>query len=80
MVPILLDLKITGDWEYALRHVPRRKLMETKVRAMEQRLKRNPSLREQVFKNLKRHSDNLPNSYKLKRKQSRSSLYDDDSI
>ncbi|KAK4875793.1 hypothetical protein RN001_012215 [Aquatica leii] len=25
---ILLDIKNTGDWKYALRHVPRRKLME----------------------------------------------------
>ncbi|XP_044733117.1 mitochondrial ribonuclease P protein 1 homolog [Chrysoperla carnea] len=28
MVSILLDVKTTGDWNYALRHVPRRKVME----------------------------------------------------
>lgn len=29
MVNILLDLKQTGDWMHALRHVPRRKIVET---------------------------------------------------
>lgn len=27
MVSILLDIKTTGDWDYALRHVPRRKVL-----------------------------------------------------
>lgn len=28
---ILLDIKQTGDWKYALRHVPRRKLMDVSL-------------------------------------------------
>lgn len=28
---ILLDVKLTGDWKYALRHVPRRKVVDTPV-------------------------------------------------
>lgn len=28
---ILLDMKKTGDWKYALRHVPRRKLAESSI-------------------------------------------------
>ncbi|XP_063548435.1 mitochondrial ribonuclease P protein 1 homolog isoform X1 [Cydia strobilella] len=80
MVPILLDLKTTGDWDYALRHVPRRKLMETKVLAMENKLKRTPALRKHVFKNLRLHSEELQHSFNEKRKRSKKSLYDDDSI
>lgn len=26
-ISVLLDIRATGDWEYALRHVPRRKLL-----------------------------------------------------
>lgn len=29
-VSILNDIKTTGDWNYALRHVPKRKLVESK--------------------------------------------------
>lgn len=28
---ILLDIKATGDWNYALRHVPRRKLVDVSM-------------------------------------------------
>lgn len=28
MVTIMNDMKFTGNWEYALRHVPRRKIIE----------------------------------------------------
>lgn len=45
MVPILLDLKLTNDWEFSLRHIPRRKLMETKIKAMEKKLQHNPELK-----------------------------------
>lgn len=31
---IMLDLKMTSDWEYALRHIPRRKLMEVQADKM----------------------------------------------
>merc|ERR1712179_654238 len=36
MICILLDLKESGDWEYALRHVPRRKIKteEDKMQAI----------------------------------------------
>lgn len=41
MVPILLDLKCTNKWEYSLQHIPRRKLMETKIFAMQNTLRHN---------------------------------------
>ena len=89
MVPILLDLKLTADWEYSLRHIPRRKLMETKILAMQNRLKHNPKLQNVVMKNFnlsklnklafkekKLHS--LP--FKEKQLKSKRSLYDDENI
>ncbi|XP_047027197.1 mitochondrial ribonuclease P protein 1 homolog [Helicoverpa zea] len=83
MVPILLDLKLTGDWEYSLRHVPRRKLMETKIMAMQKRLSHNPSLKEEVMKNFKLSRLNTL-AFKEKRKfnqsKSKRSLYDDENI
>uniref|UniRef100_A0A6P7GVL4 Uncharacterized protein LOC114341316 n=1 Tax=Diabrotica virgifera virgifera TaxID=50390 RepID=A0A6P7GVL4_DIAVI len=37
VVAILLDQKVTGDWQHSLRHVPKRKLMEeSTLRAIEQ--------------------------------------------
>lgn len=41
MISILLDLKISGDWQYALRNVPRRKLLETHLMAAQSRLDKN---------------------------------------
>lgn len=32
MTSILLDLKNTGDWEQALKHVPRRKIVSTDIK------------------------------------------------
>ncbi|XP_072940880.1 mitochondrial ribonuclease P protein 1 homolog [Epargyreus clarus] len=78
MISILLDLKATGDWEYALRHVPRRKLMSTKIAAMEKKLK-NPYLKDEITKNYKKYRNILPNIMKEKRYKQRS-LYDDDNI
>lgn len=40
MVDILLDLKMTNDWEFALRHVPRRKLFDSRQNAMERKARR----------------------------------------
>ncbi|XP_028028227.1 mitochondrial ribonuclease P protein 1 homolog [Bombyx mandarina] len=80
MIPILLDLKLTGDWEYALRHIPKRKLMETKILAMQKRIKNNPQLKNDVLKNLRKNNfklssvNSLPN---LKKTNLRRSLYDD---
>lgn len=79
MIPILLDLKATGDWEYSLKHIPRRKLMETKILSMEKKLRYNPSLREDAFKNFK-----MPKGVRLnlqdRKMTTRKSLHDDDSI
>lgn len=80
MIPILLDLKLTGDWEYALRHIPKRKLMETKILAMQKRIKNNPQLKNDVLKNFRKNNfklssvNSLPN---LKKTNIRRSLYDD---
>lgn len=41
-VAILLDLKDTGDWQYALRHVPRRKLMDTTSNENKFKFSNNP--------------------------------------
>lgn len=85
MIPILLDLKLTRDWEYALRHIPRRKLLETKILAMQNKLK-NPLLKDEVIKNFKKYSNLGPlknnplASFRDRRSKSRKSLYDDDSI
>lgn len=74
MVPILLDLKLTRDWEFALRHIPRRKLMETKIKAFQKKLK-NPKLRDEVYKSF----SNL--GLKDKKIKARKTLYyDDDKI
>lgn len=96
MVPILLDLKLTGDWEYALRHIPRRKLMETKIKAMEKKLEKNPKLRNEMlklrsskFNNFSaKHLNTLTfrekrlNSmtFQEKKIKSKRSLYDDENI
>ncbi|XP_052738635.1 mitochondrial ribonuclease P protein 1 homolog isoform X2 [Bicyclus anynana] len=78
MIPILLDLRLTGDWEFALRHIPRRKLMETKILAMQKRFD-NTSLNRQdlfkSFKNVRRNSSLTMNEKKFKSKRS---LYYDD--
>ncbi|XP_049879692.1 mitochondrial ribonuclease P protein 1 homolog [Pectinophora gossypiella] len=71
MVPILLDLRLTGNWEFALRHIPRRKLMETKILAMQKMIK-NPLLKDAVARSMK----NL--NMKDKKAKSRQSLYYDD--
>lgn len=77
MIPILLDLKSTGNWEHSLQHIPRRKLMETKIFAIQKKVQRNKSLPfHEVFKDFK-----MPNKLKTdvheKRNRSRKSLYDD---
>ncbi|XP_026759089.2 mitochondrial ribonuclease P protein 1 homolog isoform X1 [Galleria mellonella] len=79
MIPILLDLKSTGDWEFSLRHIPRRKLMETKILAMQKALKNTQLSKDEVFNNFKKYS-NLKgiSSFKNRRSSSRKSLYDDD--
>ncbi|XP_013197110.2 mitochondrial ribonuclease P protein 1 homolog [Amyelois transitella] len=85
MIPILLDLKLTSDWEYALRHIPRRKLLETKILAMQKKL-RNPELKNEVIKNFKKYANLGPMKhnplapFKDRKSKSRKSLYDDDSI
>lgn len=71
MIPILSDLKLTGDWEYSLRHIPRRKLMETKILAMQNKIKKNPMLKQTIMKEFKSLS------LKEKKMKSRRSLYDD---
>lgn len=76
MIPILLDLKVTGDWEYALRHVPRRKLMETKILAMQNKVK-NRNLKDDIYKN---YSGFKKNNFNDKRQRSKKSLYNDDEI
>ncbi|CAG4978283.1 unnamed protein product [Parnassius apollo] len=76
MVPILLDLKLTGDWEFSLQHIPRRKLMETKVMAMQKKLQNSPLAQEQVFKNLKFNRQ----SFREKRFKTKQTLYDDENI
>lgn len=76
MVPILLDLKLTSDWEFSLRHIPRRKLMETKIFAMQKRLDHNPMLKKEVMKNFKFSKQNTL-AFKEKKLKSRRSLYDD---
>ncbi|CAH2989270.1 unnamed protein product [Chilo suppressalis] len=76
MVPILADLRLTKDWEFALRHIPRRKLMETKIMAMQKKHK-NLKLKEEVIRKLIKS----PKTFSLKdRPNARRSLYDDDSI
>lgn len=77
MIPILLDLKLTGDWERSLQHIPRRKLMETKIFAMQKKISQNKSLSfYDAFKDFK-----MPNKLKTasfdKKNRSRKSLYDE---
>lgn len=80
MIPILLDLKLTGDWEFALRHIPTRKLMETKIHAMQKKFS-NTSLGKEdflkSFRNVRKSSSLSMNEKKIRSKKS---LYDDDSI
>ncbi|KAL0851043.1 hypothetical protein ABMA28_006934 [Loxostege sticticalis] len=80
MLPILSDLKISGDWEFALRHIPRRKLMETKILAMQKKIKNNALLKEDIFRNLSLKSKVKGFSLKENKLRSRKSLYDDDNV
>ncbi|CAH0695293.1 unnamed protein product [Spodoptera exigua] len=89
MVPILLDLKLTGNWEYSLRHIPRRKLMETKILAMQRKLSHNPKLQNEVMKNFKLAKLNKLSfkeknfgsfTFKEKKNKSKRTLYDDENI
>lgn len=93
MVPILLDLKLTGDWEFALQHIPRRKLMETKIKAMEKKWQNNPKMRDDLINAFKGKSNNFTNKkfntsvFREKRMnhkeynfKSKRSLYDDENI
>lgn len=38
MISIMLDINFTNDWEFALRHVPQRKLYHNRQRKMEKRV------------------------------------------
>lgn len=80
MVPILLDLKLTGDWEFSLRHIPRRKLMETKIMAMQKRFEISPKLKNIDMKSFMNLRVNDRSIFKDKRNKSRQSLYDDENI
>lgn len=71
MVPILLDLKLTGDWEFALKHIPRRKLMETKIKAFQKKII-DPKLKNEVIKSISKMG------FKDKYNKARKTLYYDD--
>ncbi|KAL4712695.1 hypothetical protein ACJJTC_007992 [Scirpophaga incertulas] len=79
MVLILLDLKLTGDWDVALKHIPRRKLMSTTITTMQNKIQ-NKALREAVFENSKHDRKFVNNDYKRKNKMTnlrKTLLYDD---
>ncbi|CAH2102371.1 unnamed protein product [Euphydryas editha] len=80
MVPILLDLRLTGDWEFALRHIPRRKLMETKIMAMQKMLKDTSLGRENIFKKFQSVRRNNFFTRDEKKFKSKRTLYDDDNV
>ncbi|XP_045448742.1 mitochondrial ribonuclease P protein 1 homolog [Melitaea cinxia] len=80
MVPILLDLRLTGDWEFALRHIPRRKLMATKIMAMQRMLKDTTLGREDIFKKFQTVRKNNFLTRDEKKFKSKRTLYDDDNI
>lgn len=80
MIPILLDLRITGDWEYALRHIPRRKLMATKIMAMQKKLENSPLAKDAIFKTFKSLNVKKYQTLDQKKFNSKKTLYDDDSI
>lgn len=80
MVPILLDLRLTGDWEFALRHIPRRKLMATKIMAMQKMLKDTSLGREDIFKKFQTVRKNNFLTRDEKKFKSKRTLYDDDNI
>lgn len=71
MVQILLDLKVSSDWEYALRHVPRRKLMKTQILATQ---KDNSIVARNILKNNVRL--NIRNNF-VKDFNKKHALYDD---
>ncbi|XP_046962857.1 mitochondrial ribonuclease P protein 1 homolog [Vanessa cardui] len=81
MVPILLDLRLTGDWEFALRHIPRRKLMETKIMAMQKMLQNSTFAKKEIYKKFQgvpRQKNYL--SRDEKKFKSKRTLYDDDNV
>lgn len=49
MVSILLDLKKTKDWNYALRHVPKRKLVDSEEEPQFQQRKFRQTIERQTF-------------------------------
>lgn len=80
MIPILLDLKLTGDWEFALRHIPSRKLMETKIHAMQKKFSNTSLGKEDFFKSFRNVRKSGSLSMNEKKLRSKKSLYDDESI
>ncbi|XP_032529017.2 mitochondrial ribonuclease P protein 1 homolog isoform X1 [Danaus plexippus] len=80
MVPILLDLNFTGDWEYALRHVPRRKLMETKIVAMQKKFNSPNITKKDFLKSLHTSKKNNTLNFNDRKIKTRKSLYDDENI
>lgn len=80
MVPILLDLKLTGDWEYSLRHIPRRKLMETKIKAMQKIFENSSKMKDINLKSFMNLRVNDRSIFYDKRRKSQKSLYDDENI
>lgn len=49
MLSILLDIKTTGDWKYALRHVPRRKVVDENVELMYNRAPKDRSVSSELL-------------------------------
>lgn len=80
MIPILLDLSFTKDWEYSLRHIPRRKLMETKIMAMQKKLKNSPLARDEILRSFQTLGKKKLAPLKTKRLKSIKSLYDDENV
>lgn len=80
MIPILLDLRLTGNWEYSLRHIPRRKLMATKIMALQKKLESSPLAKDDILKNFKSLNLKKIQSLQEKKFNSKRTLYDDENI
>lgn len=76
MVSILLDVKTTGDWNYALRHVPRRKVMEIghNILRNDKSSLRFDKKSSRTVKNYPENSKEIKNNFQPDRKMRKSKL------
>ncbi|XP_003700735.1 tRNA methyltransferase roswell [Megachile rotundata] len=52
VLSILLDLRVTNNWEIALQHIPRRKLKENRLKSLERQVRKREELISSLLQNV----------------------------